>query len=61
MTYDADTYAYAQHRLSSEPCAADPVLFAKHCHELACAIEEAFADYCYDERAPADMREGSGA
>jgi len=50
-TYDPSCYALAAHRLSDEPCAADPILFAKHCDSMAREIQQTIEDWFYDERA----------
>jgi hypothetical protein len=50
-TYDPACYALAEHFLRDEPCAADPVLFAKHCDAMAREIQQVNEDWHYDERA----------
>jgi hypothetical protein len=48
-TYDPKCHGLAAFVLQDEPCAADPVEFAKHCHSLALAIQETIEDWRYEE------------
>ncbi len=47
-TYDPSTHALAAWFLRDEPCAADPVLFAKHCDAMAREIQETAENFYYD-------------
>jgi len=49
-TYDPACHGLAAFFLRDEPCAADPVLFAKHCHSMALEIQQTIEDWFYDER-----------
>jgi len=44
-TYDPSCAELAEHFLRGEPCAADPVLFKKHCHSLALEIQQTVEDW----------------
>lgn len=44
-TYDPASYALAEHFLQDEPCRSDPVLYEKHCDDLARTIQQAVEDW----------------
>lgn len=56
-TYDPACHGLAAFFLRHEPCAADPVLFAKHCDSMAREIQQTIEDWFYDERAEAPARQ----
>ena len=47
-TYDPACYELAEHFLLDEPCAFNPITFAKHCHSLALEIQQAVEDWTYE-------------
>ena len=51
MTYDRRCYELAKHFLQHEPCAADPVLFAKHCEAMAREFQQVNEDWHFDNDA----------
>jgi len=55
-TYDPACHNLAASFLSGEPCATDPILFAKHCDSMAREIQQTIEDWFYDERAESPAR-----
>ena len=50
-TYDRRCYELAKHFLQHEPCAADPVLFAKHCEAMAREFQQVNENWHFDNDA----------
>lgn len=48
-TYDPASHELAEYFLQDEPCRSDPVLFKKHCHGMALAIQQAVEDWFFED------------
>jgi len=50
-TYDPACYALAEHFLRDEPCAFNPIVFARHCDALAKEFQQVAEDWHFDNEA----------